>query len=112
MAIRDRGKKKWQFAFGMPEHIKAQRDVWKDDERIKKPIIDTYEIDEFDQRICYAMEYRFEVKLTIWDDGITHEITGRIHYIDPITKQLRVEVKAGDFARISFEDVVGVIVVD
>ncbi|MDQ1146607.1 hypothetical protein QE429_003434 [Bacillus sp. SORGH_AS 510] len=39
LAIRDRGKKKWRFAFGMPELIKALRDVWKDDERIKKPIL-------------------------------------------------------------------------
>jgi hypothetical protein len=34
MGIRDRGKKKWQFAFGMPELIKAQRGLWNDQERI------------------------------------------------------------------------------
>ncbi|MDQ1146606.1 hypothetical protein QE429_003433 [Bacillus sp. SORGH_AS 510] len=58
------------------------------------------------------MEYRLAVKLTIWDDGITHEITGRIHCVDLITMQLRVEVWPGDFERIAFEDVVGVIVVE
>lgn len=57
MALRDRGKKKWQFPFGMPELIKAQRDHWRDQERIIKSIIDEYEKEEFDQRICYAMEY-------------------------------------------------------
>jgi len=61
--------------------------------------------------LCYAMESNTAVKLTIWDDGFTYDITGRIHYVDPITKQLRIEVKPGDFERIAFEDVIGVIVV-
>ena len=50
MAIRDLCKKKWQFAFGMPELIKEQRDVW---------------IDDFVQRICYAMECRLAIKKTL-----------------------------------------------
>ncbi|MEH7545970.1 MULTISPECIES: hypothetical protein [Bacillaceae] len=35
-----------------------------------------------------------------------------IHYLDPITHQLRIELKPGEFERISFEDVVGVVVLD
>ncbi|MCM2535210.1 YolD-like family protein [Neobacillus pocheonensis] len=59
-------KKKWQFAFGMPDDlIKAQRDLWRDSERIEKPIIDVYELEEFDQRICYAMEFNLAVKITV-----------------------------------------------
>lgn len=85
MAIRDRGKKKWQFAFGMPEIIKAQRDLWIDQKRIIKPTIDEYEKDEFDQRICYAMEYNMPVKITVWSNGFTNEITGRISsYLTPV----------------------------
>ncbi|MDQ0201101.1 YolD-like family protein [Neobacillus ginsengisoli] len=112
MANRDRGIKKWQFAFGMPELIKAQRDLWRDSERIKKPIIDENEAEEFDQRICYAMEFNHAVKITVWDDGFTRDITGWIHYVDPITHQLRIEVNSGEFHRIAFEDVVGVVVFD
>ncbi|MED4228666.1 hypothetical protein [Neobacillus cucumis] len=36
--IRDRGKMKWQFAFGMPALIKSQRDLWRDTERMAKPL--------------------------------------------------------------------------
>ena len=112
MAIRDRGKKKWQFAFGMPELIKAQRDLWTDQERIIKPIIDEYEKEEFDQRICYAMEYNLSVKITTWSNGFTSNITGRIHYVDPISYQLRIELLGGEFQQIDFEDVIGVSVID
>jgi hypothetical protein len=44
--------------------------------------------------------------------GFTETITGRIHYVDPITCQLRIEVKSNDFERIALEDVVGVMVVE
>ncbi|MCM3115704.1 YolD-like family protein [Neobacillus sp. MER 74] len=112
MAIRDRGKKKWQFAFGMPELIKAHRNLWIDQERMNKPIIDEYEKEEFDQRLCYAMEHNLPVKVTIWSDGFTCEITGRIHYLDPISYQLRIELQRGEFQRIDFRDVIDLSVVD
>lgn len=112
MAIRDRGKKKWQFAFGMPELIKRQRDMWHDSDRIVKPIIDVHELEEFDQRICYAMEFNLNVKLTLWSDGFTKDIKGRVHYVDPLTHQLRIEIEPGKFHNIDLEDVVGVIVVE
>jgi hypothetical protein len=112
MALRDRGKKKWQFAFGMPELIKAQRDLWTDQERIVKLIIDAYEKDEFDQHICYAMEFNLSVKITIWSNGFTYDITGHIHYEDPTSNQLQIELPEGGFRRIDFEDVIGVSVID
>ncbi|MBS4194147.1 YolD-like family protein [Lederbergia citri] len=112
MAIRDRGKKKWQFAFGMPELIKAHRDLWTDQGRIIKPIIDEYEKEEFDQRICYAMEYNLSVKITIWSNGFLSNIIGRIHYVDSISYQLRIELFEGRVQRIDFEDVLGVSVIE
>jgi hypothetical protein len=112
MAIRDRGIVKWQAAFQLPELAKTQRNFWRDTERQPKPIIDEYEAEEFDLRIAYAMENNLAVKLTIWSDGFTEELTGHVHYVDPITHQLRIEVKPGEFERVAFEDVVGVVVVD
>lgn len=111
MAIRDRGLQKWQFAFGMPELIKAQSDLWIDQERMKKPIIDEYQKEEFDQRICYAMEYNLPVKVTIWDAGFTSDMIGRIHYLDPVLHQLRIELQGGEFRRIDYGDVIELSVV-
>jgi hypothetical protein len=58
------------------------------------------------------MEYNLSVKIKFWSDGLTVTITGRIHYVDPIALQLRIEVESGEFERIVFKDVVGVIVVE
>ncbi|QOR65795.1 YolD-like family protein [Cytobacillus suaedae] len=111
MGIRDRGKKKWQFAFGMPELMKAQKDLWTDQNRILKPIIDQYEKEEFDLRICYAMEYNIPVKVKTWSNGFITNLTGNIRYVDQITNQLRIELEGGEFQRIDFDDVIGVSVV-
>ena len=58
------------------------------------------------------MESRCAVKLSVWADGFTTGIIGRINRVGPITKQLRIEMRDGEFERVSFEDVVGVVVVD
>jgi hypothetical protein len=112
MVIRDRGKIKWQPASFMPLGFEMTRTMFKDQERQPKPLIDEYEKEVFDQRIAYAMEYNIAVKLTVWSDGFTTYITGRIHYVDPITHLLRIEVKPGEFERVAFEAVVELILVD
>jgi hypothetical protein len=95
----------------MPELIKAQQDLWIDQERLIKPIIDENQKEEFDLCFCYAMEYSLSVKMMIWSNGFTSNIIGRIHYVDPLSHQLRIELQGGEIRRIDFEDVIGVSVV-
>lgn len=110
MAIRDRGKMKWQPASFMPEGFAMTREMFRDQTRQAKPILDDYQMQEFDERIAYAMEYHLPVKLTVWSDGFTEVITGTVHYCDSITKQLHLEKEHCDILRVAFDDVIGVIV--
>jgi hypothetical protein len=112
MAIRDRGKLKWLPASFMPEAFAMTRDMFKDQAREDKPILDEYQTEEFDLRIKYAMEYKHAVRLSVWSDGFTEVLTGKVHYVDPITHQLRIETKPGDIESIAFDCVVGVTVVN
>ncbi|WP_251026640.1 MULTISPECIES: YolD-like family protein [unclassified Bacillus (in: firmicutes)] len=97
MTIRDRGLIKWNAASFMPQVFEHQRAMFKDQERQPRPLLSEFDTEEFDQRIAYAMEYSLAIKLTVWADGFTTELTGGIHYVDPITHQLRIEVKPGEF---------------
>ncbi|MGF6947889.1 hypothetical protein QF028_000382 [Neobacillus sp. B4I6] len=108
MTIRDRGKMKWQSASFIPLAFEMTSEMFKDQSRTAKPILDENQTEEFDLRIAYSTEYNHEVKLTVWDDGFTHDITGRVHYVDPITHELRIEVKPGEFKRVAFDSVVAV----
>jgi hypothetical protein len=112
MTIRDRGKLKWAPASFMPEGFAMTRAMFKDQERQARPVLDEYQTEEFDLRIKYAMEYKHAIKLTVWAEGFTTDYTGRIHYINPITKQLRIETKPGEYERVAFEAVTAVKVVN
>jgi hypothetical protein len=58
------------------------------------------------------MENNLLVKITVWYNGFTSDITGSIHYVDPTSNQLRIELQGGEFRLIDFEDVIGVSVLD
>ncbi|WP_026567877.1 YolD-like family protein [Bacillus sp. UNC41MFS5] len=108
MTIRDRGKMKWQSASFIPLAFEMTSEMFKDQSRTAKPILDEHQSEEFDLRLAYATEYNHAVVLTVWDEGFTHNITGRVHYVDPITHELRIEVKDGKFERVGFDSVVAV----
>ncbi|WP_308160402.1 MULTISPECIES: YolD-like family protein [unclassified Bacillus (in: firmicutes)] len=69
--------------------METQRNLWRDTERIAKPIIHEYEAEKFDLRIAYAMESNLEINISEWTDGFIIDITGRVQYVDPLTHQLR-----------------------
>jgi hypothetical protein len=90
---------KWQPGSFMPIGFEMTRAMFKDQARQQRQLIDEYEAGAFDQRIAIAMEYKLAVKLTVWADGFTTDITGRMQRVDPITHLLPVEVKSGEFER-------------
>lgn len=108
MTIRDRGKMKWQSASFIPLAFEMTTEMFKDQARTAKPLLDENQTEEFDLRIAYATEYNHAVKLTVYDEGFTHDITGRVHYVDPITHELRIQVKDGEFKRVGFDSILGV----
>lgn len=83
-------------------------EIFKDHSRIAKLILDKHQKEKFNYQIAYATEYNQAVKLTVGDGGYTYNITSRVHYINPITRELRIEVKPGEFERVAFASVVRV----
>ncbi|MCM3572471.1 YolD-like family protein [Mesobacillus subterraneus] len=108
MRIRDRGKIKFMPAHFMPEHRAFLRELARDELRQARPLLDEYEIQEFENRICYAMEYTYPVKITKWEDGFTYEETGYVHFLDPIRKEIRMINEDGSAVTIKFDDIVAV----
>ncbi|AZU61096.1 YolD-like family protein [Neobacillus mesonae] len=112
MTIKDRGKIKWAAAAFIPEGFALTRKMFMDQEREPMPIIDEYEKEEFDLRICYAMEYNLPVKISVWDDGFIDEVIGRVHRRDELTRELRIELADGSFYCVKAGEMVGVEVND
>lgn len=112
MSIKDRGLLKWAPALFTVEHRQLLREFNDDYHRTQKPILDEFEIEELENRICEGMEYNNAIKLSIWNDGFTYEVTGRVHYLDPIYKEVRLVTDKGEVYRVKFADIVGVIVIE
>ncbi|PLS17634.1 YolD-like family protein [Bacillus sp. M6-12] len=88
MTIRDRGKVKWQSAFFMPEHVSLLRAMKTDYHRIDKPVLDEYQIEEFEQKMCLAMEFTYQVKIQVWNAGRILEYKGLILKLDELSKRI------------------------
>ncbi|MEH7345556.1 YolD-like family protein [Bacillus sp. JJ1532] len=112
MAIRDRGKLKWQGAFFMPEHVKMLRDIERDNQKEKQPILDEYEIEEIENKINYAMEFAFTVKVKVWREGFFYDYYGRVCRLDMLNKMIYLEGEDGYIEKVQFEDIVGVEVLE
>ncbi|MFS0763931.1 YolD-like family protein [Peribacillus phoenicis] len=114
MSIKDRGKLKWQPALMLPEYVKLLNDVNKDYYRQVKPILDEYQLEEFENKIHTAMEFASPVKFTVWEDGFDWEYTGMIHRLDQFTKliHLELEKEKGHIIRVKFEDLVDIQIIE
>ncbi|MBM7691436.1 hypothetical protein JOC77_000841 [Peribacillus deserti] len=113
MSLRDRGKIKWQGAFFMPEHTAMLKEVTQDYYKLEKPILDEYQIQEFESKICLAMEFTYLLKITLWEDGFNKEYTGLAHRLDSIAKIIYLELQPETFlTKINFSDIVYVEVLE
>ncbi|MGM7723750.1 YolD-like family protein [Metabacillus sp. Hm71] len=108
--IRDRGTKKWTSLM-LPEHVKLMKEAWRDFNKESKPILDEHEIEVMESKICYSMEHRLEIEITTWCDGFTEVLCGYVHYIDPITKELRIVNKESTI-RLKFDEIIKLNVID
>lgn len=70
MSMRDRKAKKWTSSFMLPEHIEILKELAIDYHRTAKPNLDEFQIEEFENKIHYAMEYAHQIKVTIWEDDL------------------------------------------
>jgi len=75
--IRDRGLVKWQAALIAPEHKALNKKMSEVDYFLnKKPILDEYQIEEFENNIHYAMEYHLPIIFILHNEGKPHELYG------------------------------------
>lgn len=112
MTLRDRGKLKWAPAAFLPEYTKRLCDLDTDYQRQQKPIIDEFQFEEFDQRICFAMEYNYAVKISKWVAGFKFEIDGRVHYVDPMRKEVRLKTEADGVEYVKMTEIIAVEVIE
>ena len=91
--MRDRGFKKWQ-PFIMPENKGMYNKVFKDDLKLKKPILDEDQLHSINDVLVQSIMDETEIKLTLWLDGFIEDIKPVIvRKIDPYQRKIVVQYK-------------------
>ncbi|PLR81836.1 hypothetical protein CVD25_15315 [Bacillus canaveralius] len=106
--INDRGAKKWATSFMLPEHVEMLNGLYRDYHKQDKPILDMYQIEEFEEKIHYAREFHLPLTFTVWSDGFSEELTGSITRLNEWTKEVWVQKQNNDMKCIKFIDIIGV----
>jgi hypothetical protein len=110
MTIRDRGKKKWQGAFFMPEHVKMLHHLGTDYYRTAKPQLDESQYEEFDERMEQAFTGHEVVTAVVWQNGFTHEYTGMLTTVDVLKRQFKLEVSPNVYQVVRFDELVNLFI--
>jgi hypothetical protein len=98
--VYDRGKKKWQPAFFMPEHVKLLKQIPKEDTRQKKPELDEQKLYEIGITVMESLNYTVPINLTVWHDGIFESVTGIVHKVDMLMRYILIEIDDGEKSKI------------
>ncbi|TGB04674.1 YolD-like family protein [Halobacillus salinus] len=84
----DRGTIKWTSLM-LPEHVEAIQELWKEDKKIEKPILDEQKLEEIGQVLQLAMKDDLTVELQ-HHNGFDFSYTKmKITSIDTQTKRVR-----------------------
>lgn len=87
--MKERGLKKWQPAFFMPEQIKMLKQIEIEDMKVEKPVLDEYEIQEINDLLVSSILDREPIQLKLWLDGFIEYIQPFIATkIDPYSRKL------------------------
>lgn len=91
----------------LPEHVEQLRKQRKEDEKVKKPVLDEQQLEEMNIALGEAMEYKAEVTVSYFKSGSIYDFVGVIDSANPTTKEIKLSTHAGS-QRLKFGDIVAV----
>ncbi|PLR91545.1 YolD-like family protein [Bacillus halotolerans] len=97
--------KRWEQKFILPEQRTALLNRKREVQKIEKPILDEYQLEEMARVICEAMEFNSILIISVYRDGFFEEVTGHVHYLNEINKRLHVKDLKGATSFISLDSV-------
>ncbi|MCY9152509.1 YolD-like family protein [Bacillus haynesii] len=112
--LKDRGAIKWT-AMMLPEHVGLLRELESNQNKVKRPVLDTSQIEDMEMIISEAMEFNNPVQFSVFkplqmlngpETGEIVQIEGHIHCINQLQKLFHVVDSKGDTNLIKFEDIV------
>lgn len=108
--IKDRGNIKWQGLM-LPEHIQMLREWYKEDDEVKRPELDEFDLQLIQEELDIAAKRKCEVLIETWRDKQIFKHRGIIERIDPAHREIVYESPFG-MERVVLDEVVAVTLID
>ncbi|RWZ58934.1 YolD-like family protein [Halobacillus fulvus] len=84
---RDRGTIKWTSLM-LPEHVEMIKQLWKEDERVEKGIMDEQKAIEIDFLIQRALNDDLTVKVKVYNGFDYEEIEMKMEYVHKLDRKV------------------------
>ncbi|WP_281659142.1 YolD-like family protein [Halobacillus sp. Cin3] len=107
---RDRGTIKWTSLM-LPEHVEMIKQVWKEDERIEKPILDDQQLEEIGLKLQIALKDGLPVEVRYHNGFDFTYLLAKVIKMDVSTRRIKMyDQKNKDDITIHFDDISNVVI--
>jgi hypothetical protein len=104
--VQDRGNIKWTTLM-LPEHAEMLKELWEEDRKQRKPVLDPQEIESMNRQLMEAYLQEHTVTLSVFKNGGVMAYTGKIKRMDRGRQCLMLKREMRGEIPIRFEDVIG-----
>lgn len=105
--LKDRGTIKWTSLM-LPEHVELLKEMWRETEKVDKPILDPQELELMNEKLIKAYQEKLEIILTVYEDGLINKCKGMITNVNVPQNQLSIDLKDDVKKLIDFNDIIAV----
>jgi hypothetical protein len=96
----------WEGNFILPEHKQAILERKRQQQKVKKPILDEQKLQQLNETICEAMAESKILLIKYYHDGKIHILTGKVGYYDETYRQLRIISINGELQILEIESII------
>ncbi|WP_209300539.1 YolD-like family protein [Lentibacillus salicampi] len=100
----DRGSIKWTSLM-MPEHIELLKEMWVEDDKNSKPVLDEQQVEFLNVQLQEAFEDQDTVCLRIYENDAMIELTGVVAKLDNQTSSVLLNRFNRPDKRIAFQNI-------
>ncbi|RDW19604.1 YolD-like family protein [Oceanobacillus arenosus] len=106
---KDRGTIKWSSLM-LPEHVEMLKELWKEDEKVQKPVLDQQQIEIIHNDMMNAYHSGSAVTLTSYQNATISHLSGVITKLDQFRKSIILQTDDNERHIIPFQQITSLIV--
>ncbi|AXI09308.1 YolD-like family protein [Oceanobacillus sp. 143] len=106
---KDRGTIKWSSLM-LPEHVELLKELWKEDEKVRKPLLDPQQIEIIHNDLMDAYHSERSVTISFYQNVAVSHLSGVITKLDQYRNSIILQTDDNERHIIPFQQIISLIV--